>query len=239
MNAQRYKQRSKRIAIIGIIITLCCVAVFAVIFLVVNPLALKYKYSDVSLLNGGQPYAEITVNGKEYVHEYFDEYHRLDDIPADFSEISREDNEVVSEDFAGNDAVFASGEHPDVIFVRSRRFNGPNYTSSGGYYYCMVNSDVRYAHLVYKNHDRCYNYLTCFEGAEDIPDDIKELPSDKFTIDNDFLRECHAFISKDTGMVYFEVLGGCVYIPFERIEAMPGGAYYLWKNISAETEEIS
>lgn len=216
-------------AIVCIIILLCCVVIFVVIYLVISPLALKYKYSNFSLLNCGHPYATITVNGKEYLHEYSHIYHRLDSIPEGFYEISREDNEIVSEDFAGNDVVFVSEEHPEVVFVRSRRFNGPGYTFKGGYYYCLVNSDVRFAHLVYKGHDWCYNYLTCMQGAEDIPDDLKELPADKFTIDNDFLGNCPAFTSRTTGMVYFEVMEDILYIPYERIEAMPGGAYYWYK----------
>lgn len=200
-------------AIVCIIISLICVVIFVVIYLVISPLALKYKYSNFSLLNGGHPYADITINGKEYLHEYSHEVHGLEDIPEGFYEISHEDNEIVSEDFAGNDAVFVSDEHPEVVFVLSRRFNGPGYTSKGGYYYCMVNSDVRFAHLVYKGHDWCYNYLTCMQGAEDIPDDLKELSADKFTIDDDFLGECPAFTSRKTGMIYFEVMEDILYIP--------------------------
>ncbi len=216
-------------AIVCIIISLICVVIFVVIYLVISPLALKYKYSNFSLLNGGHPYATITVNGKEYLQEYYHKFYRLEGIPEGFYEISREDNEIVSEDFAGNDAVFVSDEHPEVVFVLSRRFNGPGYTSKGGYYYCLVNSDVRFAHLVYKGHDWCYNYLTCMQGAEDIPDDLKELSADKFTIDDDFLEECPAFISRKTGMIYFEVMEDILYIPYERIEAMRGGAYYWYK----------
>lgn len=213
-------------AIVCIIILLCCVVIFVVIYFVISPLALKYKYSNFRLLNGDHPYVTVSINGKEYLHEYSRKYHRLESVPEGFNEISREDNEIVSEDFAGNDVVFMSEERPDVIFVRSRRFNGPGYTFKGGYYYCLVNSDVRFAHLVYKGHDWCYNYLTCMQGAEDIPDDLKELSADKFTIDDDFLEECPAFISRKTGMIYFEVMEDILYIPFERIEAMRGGAYY-------------
>lgn len=223
---------------IGIIISLICVVIAVVVVFVIKQLALKYKYYNFRVLNGGHPYATITVNDKEYLCEYYDKHRRLDDIPEGFCEISREDNEIVSEDFAGSDAVFVSEERPEVVFVRSRRFNGLGYTSKGGYYYCLVNSDVRYAHLVYKNHDWCYNYLTCMQGAEDIPGDLKELSADKFTIDDDFLGECPAFTSRKTGMVYFEVMEDILYIPFERIEAMPDGAWYLYKNIG-ETEEIS
>ncbi len=230
MNTHRYKQRSKRIVIIGIIILLICVVIFAVIFLVVNPLVLKYKYHNFSVLIGYHPWATITVNGKDYGLEYSHKHHRLSDIPSGFSEISRDDYEIVSKYFAKRDAVFASEDNPEVIFVRSLSFNNPTYSLSGGYYYCLVNFDVRYAHLVYKNHDWCYNYLTCFQGAEDIPNDLKALPSDKFTIDDDFLRECPAFTSRKTGMVYFEVMEDMLYIPFERIEAMPGGAWYLLKS---------
>lgn len=230
MNAERYKQRSKRITIIGTIISLICVVIFVVIFLVISPLALKYKYYNFSVLNGDHPFAVITVNGKDYEFEHSRKYQRFDDIPEGFYEISREDNEIVTEDFAGNDAVFTSDERPEMIFVRSRRFNGPGYTFSGGYYYCLVNSDVRYAHLVYKNHDWCYNYLICFQGAEDIPNDLKALSADKFTIDDDFLRECPAFTSRKTGMVYFEVMEDMLYVPFERIEAMRDGAWYLLKS---------
>ena len=67
------------------------------------------------------------------------------------------------------------------------------------------------------------------QGAEDIPDDLKELSADKFTIDDDFLEECPAFISRKTGMIYFEVMEDILYIPYERIEAMRGGAYYWYK----------
>lgn len=220
------KNKSYNKATIGMIILLICVVIAAVVFLVIQPLALKYKYHNFQVLNGGHPYADITINGKEYMFEYSHEHHRRTDIPEGFSEISREDNEIASEDFAGNDAVFVSEERPEVVFVRSRRFNGPGYTSKGGYYYCLVNSDVRYAHLVYKNHDWCYNDLTCMCGAEDIPEDLKELSADKFTIDNDFLGECPAFTSGKTGMVYFEVMEDTLYIPFERVEAMRSGALY-------------
>lgn len=230
MNRERYKRSFKSKALIGVIISLCCVVIFAVVFLVVSPLALKNKYRHFSMLNGGHPYAAITINGKKYLHEYSHEYQRFNDVPEGFYEISREDNKIVSKDFAGNDAVFASDERPEMVFVRSRRFNGPGYTFSGGYYYCLVNSDVRFAHLVYKNHDWCYNYLTCFQGAEDIPNDLKALSADKFTIDDDFLRECPAFTSRKTGMVYFEVMEDMLYVPFERIEAMPDGAWYLLKS---------
>lgn len=220
------KNKSYNKATIGMIILLICVVIFVVFWGVINPLALKYKYHNFQVLNGGHPYADITINDKEYVFEYSREYHRRTDIPEGFSEISREDNEIASEDFTGNDAVFVSEERPEVVFVRSRRFNGPGYTSKGGYYYCLVNSDVRYAHLVYKNHDWCYNDLTCMCGAEDIPEDLKELSADKFTIDNDFLGECPAFTSGKTGMVYFEVMEDTLYIPFERVEAMRSGALY-------------
>ncbi|MDE6031579.1 MAG: hypothetical protein K2G32_08170 [Oscillospiraceae bacterium] len=232
MNTERYKQRSKRIAITGIIWLLICVVVIIgiAVFFNISPYALKNKYRHFSGLNGDHPWATITVNGKDYGFEYSRKYHRLSDIPEEFSEISREDNEIVSEYFAKRDAVFASEDNPEVIFVRSLSFNNPTYSSSGGYYYCLVNSDVRYAHLVYKNHDWCYNYLTCFQGAEDIPDDLKELSSDKFTVDDDFLRECPSFTSRKTGMVYFEVMEDMLYIPFERIEAMPDGAWYLLKS---------
>lgn len=234
MNNERFKRRIKRFTIIGVIILVCCVAAA----LILQPYMLKNKYRSFSALNGGHPYADITINGKEYLHEYSHKYHRLESVPEGFNEISREDNEIVSEDFAGNDVVFVSEEHPEVVFVRSRRFNGPGYTFKGGYYYCLVNSDVRFAHLVYKNHDWCYNYLTCMQGAEDIPDDLKELPADKFTIDNDFLGNCPTFTSRTTGMVYFEVMEDILYIPYERIEAMPGGAWYLYKDIGeTETED--
>lgn len=230
MNAERHKQSLKSKAIIGMIISLCCVVIFVVIFLVISPFALKYKYYNFSVLNGDHPFAVITVNGKDYEFEHSRKYQRFDDIPEGFYEISREDNEIASKIFAKKDAVFASEDHPEVVFVHSLSFNTPDYSSSGGYYYCLVNSDVRYAHLVYKNHDWCYNYLTCFQGAEDIPDDLKELSSDKFTIDDDFLRECPAYTSRKTGMVYFEVMEDMLYVPFERIEAMPGGAWYLLKS---------
>lgn len=215
----------------------CCVIAVIAAALILQPYILENKYRRFPGLNGGHPFALITVNGTDYEFEYSHKHHRLESVPEGFYEISREDNEIVSEDFAGNDAVFVSEEHPEVIFVRSLSFNAPDYTFSGGYYYCLV-SDVRYAHLVYKNHDWCYNYLTCMQGAEDIPDDLKELPADKFTIDNDFLSECPAFTSRKTGMVYFEVMEDILYIPFERIEAMPGGAWYLYKNIGeTETED--
>lgn len=229
MDIDRIVRREKRNSVIEAVVLLCCVAAVVIAALVMPPYMLKNKYSRYYVLNGGLTYASITVNGTDYEFEYYRRCHRLDGVPEGFYEISREDNEIVSEDFAGNDAVFASEEHPQVVFVRSRRFNGPGYTFKGGYYYCLVNSDVRFAHLVYKNHDWCYNYLTCMWGAEDIPDDLKELPADKFTIDNDFLAECPAFTSRKTGMVYFEVMEDILYIAYERIEAMPGGAYYWAK----------
>lgn len=216
----------------------CCVIAVIAAALILQPYILENKYRGFSVLNGDHPFALITVNGRDYEFEYSHKHHGLESVPEGFYEISREDNEIVSEDFAGNDAVFVSEERPEVVFVRSRRFNGPGYTFKGGYYYCLVNSDVRFAHLVYKNHDWCYNYLTCMQGAEDIPGDLKELSADKFTIDNDFLGDCPAFTSRKTGMVYFEVMEDTLYIPFERVEAMRGGAYYLYKNIG-ETEDAS
>lgn len=221
--------KTKTKKIVGIVILVGCAVIAAVVFLVIKPLALKYKYHNFQVLNGGHPYADITINDKEYMFEYSREHHRCTDIPEGFSEISREDNEIASDDFAGNDAVFVSEERPEVVFVRSKRFNGSGYSSKGGYYYCLVASDVRFAHLVYKGHDWCYNDLTCMCGAEDIPDDLKELSADRFTIDNDFLGECPAYVSRKTGMVYFEVMEERLYVPFERVEAMRGGALYLYK----------
>lgn len=213
------------------IIPFAVIVIIAVIFSVkgVSNNVLKNKYRHFRALNGGHPFAVITVNGTDYEFEYSRKYHRLESVPEGFNEISREDNEIVSDDFAGNDVVFASDVHPEVVFVRSRRFNGPGYTFKGGYYYCLVNSDVRFAHLIYKWHDWCYNYLTCMQGAEDIPDDLKKLPSDKFAVDSEFLRECPAYVSGKTGMVYFEVMEDTLYVSFERIEAMPDGAWYLYK----------
>ncbi len=217
--------------VIIIVIALCVVvaAVFAAFS--IPAYALGHKYDDLEILNGNANGAVITLNGVKYASQYRYGADSFADIPEGFTEVSED---IVTDDFKGDFAVYGSAEYPDVIFARSEKL-----PTNGGFW-CLVNNDVLYAHLVYGGRDYCYNYLTCLPTMElktygtdndksdkrtALPDDLTALSSDKFTIDNDILKECPAYISGSTGMVYFEVLKDYMYIPFERVKALYG-AYY-------------
>ncbi len=223
---------STRNKVIIIVIALCVVvgAVFAVPS--IRAFALEHKYDDLELLNGGVYGGSITLNGVKYSSQYRYGDDSFADIPEGFTEISAEDADIVTDCFQSDLAVYVSDEDPDVIFARSEKL-----PTNGGYR-CFVNDSALYAHLVYGGRDYCFNYLTCLPTMEtkyfsgdksdmrtELPDDLTALSADKFTIDNDILKECAAYISQSTGMVYFEVLEDYMYIPFERVEALYGAFY--------------
>ncbi len=223
---------SARNKVIIIIIALCVVvgAVFAVTS--IQAFALEHKYDDLEILNGDVYGGSITLNGVKYSSQYRYGNDSFADIPEGFTEMSAGDADIVADDFGSGFAVYASAECPDVIFARSEKL-----PTNGGYW-CFVNDSALYAHLVYGGKDYCYNYLTClptmqtkyFDGDKSdprtaLPDDLTALSADKFTIDNDILKERAAYISQSTGMVYFEVLEDYMYIPFERVEALYDAFY--------------
>lgn len=217
---------SSRKKVIIIVIALCVVVAAVFAAFTIPAYALVHKYHDLVIPNGNIIGAAITLNGVEYTSQYRYGADSFADIPEGFTEVSGDD--IVTDDFGGDLTVYASADDPDVIFARP----------ANGEYRCLVNNEVLYAHLVYGGKDYCYNYLTClptmetkyFSGDKSdsrtvLPDNLTALSSDKFTIDNDILKECPAHVSDSTGMVYFEVLKDYMYIPFERVEALYG-AYY-------------
>jgi len=220
---------SSRNKVIIIVIALCVVVAAVFAAFTIPAYALGHKYDDLVIPNGNIIGAAITLNDVEYTSQYRYGADSFANIPEGFTEISAENTDIVTDDFGGDFAVYASANNPDVIFARP----------ANGEYRCLVNNELLYTHLVYDGKDYCYNYLTClptmetkyFSGDKSdsrtvLPDDLIALSSDKFTID--ILNECPAYISSNTGMVYFEVLKDHMYIPFERVDALYG-AYYVTK----------
>lgn len=199
------------------------------------------------LLNGPHPSVPtIYINDEAYIYRYFSESRSeeyFDELPDTFEELSREENDFKiivgytlgldtnlerawlpqKEELTGR--VYTSGSFPNVtLLCFDEERSGRDFPEPDRYYY-LINSDLLDAGVSYNGHNYEFNFLTHNYTPKDLSEELKPLSPADFSVDDDFLRGCPAYIGKRSGMIYIEAFEDTVYIPFERPEYIKALAY--------------